>query len=72
MITYAISNNYSSELFSHPNEFFGGVENAYNYCETDYWMNSTKEACQWFVENVPEVKEGKEENVEEVKLEGEL
>ena len=25
LITYAISNNYSSELFSHPNEFFGGV-----------------------------------------------
>lgn len=51
---------------SHPNqyvyfnEFFGGVGNAYNYCETDYWMNSTKEACQWFIDNVPEVKEGKD------------
>ncbi|CAA6811188.1 MAG: diguanylate cyclase/phosphodiesterase (GGDEF & EAL domains) with PAS/PAC sensor(s) [uncultured Aureispira sp.] len=53
-------------VVSHPNqyvyfnEFFGGIGNADNYCETDYWMNSTKEACQWFVDNVPEVKEGKE------------
>jgi glycosyltransferase involved in cell wall biosynthesis/tetratricopeptide (TPR) repeat protein len=52
-------------VVSHPNqyiyfnEFFGGIGNAYNYCETDYWMNSTKEACQWFIDNVPEVKEGK-------------
>jgi glycosyltransferase involved in cell wall biosynthesis/tetratricopeptide (TPR) repeat protein len=52
-------------VVSHPNqyiyfnEFFGGIENADNYCETDYWMNSTKEACQWFIDNVPEVKEGK-------------
>lgn len=52
-------------VISHPNqyiyfnEFFGGVGNADNYCETDYWMNSTKEACEWFLENVPEVKEGK-------------
>jgi len=52
-------------VVSHPNqyvyfnEFFGGVGNAHNYYETDYWMNSTKEACEWFIENVPEVKEGK-------------
>jgi glycosyltransferase involved in cell wall biosynthesis/tetratricopeptide (TPR) repeat protein len=52
-------------VVSHPNqyvyfnEFFGGIGNADNYYETDYWMNSTKEACQWFIDNVPEVKEGK-------------
>lgn len=52
-------------LKSHPNqymyfnEFFGGIKNAYNKYETDYWMNSTKEASQWIIDNIPAVKEGK-------------
>lgn len=51
-------------VVSHPNqymyfnEFFGGISNAYNYHETDYWMNSTKEAANWAIENLPEIKAG--------------
>ncbi len=51
-------------IVSHPNqymyfnEFFGGIANAYNYNETDYWMNSTKEAANWAIENLPEIKAG--------------
>ena len=51
-------------IVSHPNqyiyfnEFFGGVAQAYNYHETDYWMNSTKEAANWAIENLPEIKAG--------------
>lgn len=54
-------------IVSHPNqyiyfnEFFGGVGSAHNYCETDYWMNSTKEACQWMIDNIPEIEAGKDD-----------
>lgn len=53
-------------IVSHPNQYiyfnelFGGIGNAYNKYETDYWMNSTKEACQWMIDNIPEIKEGKD------------
>lgn len=52
-------------VVSHPNQYtyfnelFGGIQNAYNKYETDYWMNSTKEASQWIMDNLPEVKEGR-------------
>ncbi|MFK7797804.1 MAG: glycosyltransferase [Aureispira sp.] len=51
-------------IVSHPNqyiyfnEFFGGIGAAYNDYETDYWMNSTKEAANWAIENLPEIKAG--------------
>jgi glycosyltransferase involved in cell wall biosynthesis len=51
-------------IVSHPNqymyfnEFFGGIAPAYNDYETDYWMNSTKEAANWAIENLPEIKAG--------------
>lgn len=51
-------------IVSHPNqyiyfnEFFGGIGAAYNDYETDYWMNSTKEATNWAIENLPEIKAG--------------
>jgi|GEM_PF-65710 len=53
-------------VISHPhqymyfNELVGGIQGAYGDYETDYWMNSTKEACEWFVENIPEMKTGEE------------
>ena len=42
---------------NHPNEYvyfneaFGGIKNAYGQYETDYWMNSVKEATRWWIEN---------------------
>lgn len=51
-------------IVSHPNQYiyfnelFGGVQNAYGDYETDYWMNSTKEACEWMIENIPAIKNG--------------
>ncbi len=42
---------------SHPNEYlyfneyFGGIKNAYGNFETDFWMNSSKEAFNWLVEH---------------------
>ncbi|MDC0231385.1 tetratricopeptide repeat protein, partial [Aureispira] len=56
-------------LVSHPNQYFyfneilGGVENAYNQYETDYWMNSTKEACLWAIDNIPEIKAGEKVSI---------
>ncbi len=38
------------------NEIFGGVDAAFGKYETDYWMNSMKGLCDWFLENVPEAK----------------
>jgi tetratricopeptide (TPR) repeat protein len=56
-------------VVSHPNqymyfnEFFGGIKNAYNINETDYWMNSVKEAANWAVENLPEMQAGDSVNI---------
>lgn len=42
---------------SHPNqyiyfnEFIGGIEENYGYNEMDYWMNSMKETCEWWLAN---------------------
>lgn len=42
---------------SHPNqyiyfnEFTGGISENYGYNEMDYWMNSMKETCNWWLEN---------------------
>jgi tetratricopeptide (TPR) repeat protein len=33
------------------NEWFGGINAAYTNYETDYWMNSSKEAFDWLVVN---------------------
>lgn len=33
------------------NEFEGGIENAYGYYVTDYWMLSVREASDWLVKN---------------------
>mgnify|MGYP000138540128 CR=1 FL=1 len=50
---------------SHPNQYTyfneiaGGIDNAYGNYETDYWMNSTTEAADWAIENIPEIKAGK-------------
>ncbi len=55
---------------SHPNQYiyfnelFGGASNNYSYNETDYWMNSMKETCEWFLENeYPNVKDKAEVTV---------
>ncbi len=40
------------------NEIFGGVDKAYANYETDYWMTSMKGLTDWFIENVPEAKQG--------------
>ncbi len=40
------------------NELSGGVNRAYAYYETDYWMNSIKEMSDWMIENVPAIKGG--------------
>jgi len=53
-------------IISHPhqyvyfNEAFGGIEAAYGKYETDYWMNSMRPICEWFIENEPKVKKGEE------------
>ncbi|WP_197043861.1 glycosyltransferase [Aureispira sp. CCB-QB1] len=46
--------------YTYFNEFMGGIEGAFGAYETDYWMNSTKEAVDWVIENIPEVKAGEE------------
>ncbi len=46
--------------YTYFNEVFGGIDNAYAKYETDYWMVSMKNLCEYFVNNVPEVKAGKE------------
>jgi len=51
---------------SHPyqyvyfNEFFGGLEEAYGYYETDYWMSCMRNLSDWLIENEPKVKAGEE------------
>lgn len=51
---------------SHPyqyvyfNEFFGGLEEAYGYYETDYWMTCMRNLSDWLIENEPKVKAGEE------------
>jgi glycosyltransferase involved in cell wall biosynthesis/tetratricopeptide (TPR) repeat protein len=51
---------------SHPNQYMyfneltGGLKGNYGYNETDYWMNSLKETCEWFEENELPKWEGRE------------
>ncbi len=40
------------------NELFGGVDKAYANYETDYWMTSMKGLSDWFIDNIPEAKQG--------------
>jgi glycosyltransferase involved in cell wall biosynthesis/Flp pilus assembly protein TadD len=43
--------NYPNEVV-YFNEIEGGIDNAYGKYETDYYMNSMKQACDWFEKNV--------------------
>lgn len=51
-------------LANHPNQYVyfnelaGGVKGAYGHYETDYYMNSTKQAWDWLLKNEPEAKNG--------------
>ena len=42
--------------YTYINEAFGGTKAAEATYETDYWMISVKQMCEWFAENVPEAK----------------
>ncbi len=54
---------------SHPNQYVyfnetvGGLKGAYTNYETDYWMNSAKEATLWLLENDPKIQAGETVNV---------
>lgn len=47
---YWIIKNHPNE-YVYFNQFVGGVENAFGYYETDYWMNCVKEASEWLIKN---------------------
>jgi len=42
------------------NELSGGTKKAYTNYETDYWQNSMKGLCDWFIANHPEIKTSKD------------
>ena len=40
--------------YTYVNELYGGTKGAEAKYETDYWMISVKQLCEWFAENIPE------------------
>ena len=44
--------------YTYFNEIIGGTKNAHGYYETDYSLNSLKEASEWLIENVLEGHQG--------------
>ncbi len=42
--------------YTYINELYGGTASLEGNYETDYWMTSVKQLCEWFAENVPEAK----------------
>ena len=40
-----------THMYLYFNEYYGGIQNAYCNFETDYYMNSSKEAFDWLVAN---------------------
>ncbi len=49
--------------YTYFNKLAGGTKAAYGRYETDYWMNSMKELCEWLAGNAEDVKSGKEVKV---------
>jgi hypothetical protein len=45
-ITWSIRNHPNEAVYF--NEWYGGVNTAYGQYETDYYMNSVKQTCDWF------------------------
>jgi Flp pilus assembly protein TadD len=50
-VSWSIKNHPNEVVYF--NELEGGIDNAYGNYETDYYMNSIKQACAWFEKNVP-------------------
>lgn len=44
--------------YTYFNELAGGIDSAYAKYETDYWMNSIKQMCEYLVENDERIKNG--------------
>lgn len=40
--------------YAYINELYGGTKSAEATYETDYWMISAQQMCEWFAENVPD------------------
>ena len=49
-ISWSIKNHPNEVVYF--NEIQGGIDGAYGKYETDYYMNSLKQACNWFEKNV--------------------
>jgi glycosyltransferase involved in cell wall biosynthesis/tetratricopeptide (TPR) repeat protein len=48
-LKFSIANHPNEYLYF--NEYFGGIKNAYGNFETDYYMNSAKQAFNWLAKN---------------------
>ncbi len=49
-VSWSVKNHPNEVVYF--NELEGGIDNAYGKYETDYYMNSLKQACLWFEKNV--------------------